>query len=247
MDFLTELAARNLKRPLATPASATAPSPTPLVQPRLPSRFETPQPHGALWATEDAEVEREDRPEDTRRTTQPDAAPAQPRQPIAPNAETAESGRPSPRPTTEPVAPAVQIIERIIHERATATVRVVAEPAETAPPERHRMDVTPAAVQRDADTRPEMRDEQTTERAARQSTLSPVTIHPQPADQMKPSPMAETPATPEPEPPAIHITIGRLEVRAAPDAAKAPRRESAARGNVASLEDILRERDGGGR
>jgi len=113
-------------------------------------------------------------------------------------------------------------------ERRAGEVRALAAPA-------------PVRVSRDQESAPER-----IEKALRAASIDDK----KPAAVLQPSMIANSRPSPRPEPPAaepvIHVTIGRIEVRATP-APKAPARERQAARPPVDLEEYLRQRAGGER
>ena len=81
-------------------------------------------------------------------------------------------------------------------------------------------------------------------------TSTPVVARPRVTTARHVEPAAPTstgpPATPQPEP-TIHVTIGRVEVRAITPVPRVPRRQPAKTGPALSLHDYLKQRSEGGR
>jgi hypothetical protein len=200
MDFLTALASRN----------GLAGGDLPLVQPRTPSRFEPVAPDAGAWLVEtssDVEAAREER----RAPQARDAS--QPITPASASAQTlAPSNTPTPHIETRSINPALRVIERLVHERETHTIRVIErEQLVQTPP-------VPAMMPLDAEahvTSPTPAPVQAAISAMKTSAQPQPVLQPKPPASTKPS---TTPAAPQPEPttqpPDIHITIGRIDVRA---------------------------------
>ncbi len=82
--------------------------------------------------------------------------------------------------------------------------------------------------------------------AAAQRQTRAGALHPQPAPQRRAGRRTE-PVTPtSPSAPAVHVTIGRIEVRAVPEGV-GPRKSAQRQRPALGLEDYLRSRAGGGR
>lgn len=201
-DFLTALASRN---------GLAADEALPAVQPRIPSRFEPASPDAGAWLMESSvEIEAA---RDEHRFAQPRAT--------APTDMPATSATPPPaltpshaqtaRPAQTITHPSLRVIERVVHERETQTIRVV-----------EREQLTEHVPRRDV-----LGDEAAAAPSPTQALAQPATPVPQPQPIQQTSAFVpKPPATPSPstpqtapqpattQPPDVHITIGRIEVRA---------------------------------
>jgi hypothetical protein len=265
-DFLGTLVARSLSAPLALP----------LVQPRLPSRFETEAPAPPAFDEREVEgtprVERE--PPAARADPAPTPATPTPRtrhaadEPRAPTRREARDAHETPLPRTrrrerdeaETLPPRPRRREEPREPSGTRHLRPPA-PALT-PPAASAVtlrDHAPAATPAPATTRHESRtrtvvverervEGRTPEAPAvsRARVVPVVTLAP-PEPRAEPPSRAPSLAAPAEPAPVIQVTIGRIEVRARETRA-APAREPAAAGPLTSLEDYLarRRRQGGG-
>lgn len=260
-DFLGTLVARSLSAPLALP----------VVQPRLPSRFE-PDGVGAGATFAEREVEADPRVarEPVAAHAQPTVAHAAPR----PRPQPAETELPATRREARPFGddaalPRVRSsVERDEGEtprptRPASTPPVVTPaprptprvppneaPVATAPRREAASDATPATP-RQIETRTVVVEREHAERrapkadAARPARVVPVVTLAPPAARSEPTAAVPSPAAAAETAPVIQVTIGRIEVRARET--RAAPRERAAAGPLTSLEDYLaRRRRGGG-
>jgi hypothetical protein len=236
MDFLSSLAARNLNEP-ASGATAGATSSVPVLQPRVPARFEPAVPQRDIPL--DHAGEEDATPAARAADERPDAAqsqqagPATIRNMSAAAQPGALSGAYSRDRDVEPDSRVVRVIERLVRE--TNTIRIVT-PAPSALPGQSMVDTARPDVSASPSSsgRP----------AGREASLVPAV--PRARREESVAPRSQPAALPDAVP-VINVTIGRIEVRAAPPPrpAQAPAQEPASR--VMSLEEILRERNGGGR
>lgn len=232
-DFLTALASRN---------GADAGASLPLLQPRLPSRFEPATPNAGGWfveSTDEAAISGAAQEASQPRAISPTNAPSQPTSPaqhIAPDQPA------SPQIQSSSMNPSLRVIERWMHERETQTIRVVERVQQTAPlsPATNALQEESAATTTQPATPVQPASPATPLQASRQPALEPK------VPPALPKPLAATTEKqPEaaPQMPDVHITIGRIEVRAN---AAANKREPARRASsTPNLERYLNSLSGG--
>lgn len=213
LDFLTALASRN---GLATGEAQPA-----VVQPRIPSRFEPIAPDAGAGLAETAsemDATREERRIVPGREAAPANAPPTPTLTPALNPSPAQPTMPA-QPATHP---ALRVIERVVHAHETQTIRVV-EHAQPTP-----LPTVPAMLH----------DEVTAAPLATAAPAQPAIPAAQPQfAQQASSRVAQPPAAPKPsaaqvakqpkatqQPTDVHISIGRIEVRATVDKKGEPAR-----------------------
>jgi hypothetical protein len=264
MSFLTSLIQRHT--PAAQPAQSPPhalpqPSPLPALQPRLPARFEplapySPSPRNARDSLERDEMEdapatlranggmtRQPPPHnETRATTMTDA----PMQRLAPQVSAIHSALDAGRSTiqpAQPVAPAASndsvsqslAVRALARASADAMARMEAPASHRSPigvtERRTRQPNTPATDQRAIDAR------------AQKPVIRPeVRLAPPAHSTVSERERAEADLPAEP---VVHVTIGRVEVRAVLPGAP-PARPAQTPPRKSSLEDYLRGRKGGG-
>lgn len=211
MDFLTALASRNGL------AAGDAP---PAVQPRIASRFEPVAPDagaGLIESSAETEAARDERHTAQTQAAAPTDTPATSAR-SAPSSTLTPSPTQTARPTPASMHPALRIIERVVHARETQTIRVVerGQLTEHVP----RRDVfggdevagAPSPATAPAQTATPTRQPQPTQPTSAFAPKPPVATKP-------PTPADKPPAA-APQPPDVHISIGRIEVRANPAAMK---------------------------
>jgi hypothetical protein len=225
MTFLARLIERHL---------GDVPSAFPILEPRLPSRFEPAAPAAAPWAGEwDVEVRRDS---ESRVSVAPPSVPA----PTRPRERGERPDGGMPRSGVRPVALGTVAVP--LHD---ATVLApVGAPRATSPA----VDGQPVRPARPA-TAPAVPDAPASDTSAERPAARPPTATP---PSLRPPAPASRAIRAERERaeirggPTIHVTIGRVDVRAVMAPVAAPPRPSAP-SETSSLEDYLRGRAGGRR
>jgi hypothetical protein len=237
MDFLTALASRN------GVANGEAP---PAVQPRIPSRFEPAStgsaPDAGAWLDESsAEIEAA---RDERRTVQGrDTAPAN-----VPSTTTSSPNITSPttqnaRPASPATHPALSVIERVVHARETQTIRIVEREMPMQPA------IAPVMATREESTvmsSPQLVPAQPVTPASQPQPIQPTSVlAPKPPAATKPSTVPTEKPSATPQMPDVHISIGRIEVRAISAAKKGEPRSKPAAPNLERYLNSLSGNSGG--
>lgn len=202
----------------------------PAVRPRLPARFEPLAPAAGAWLPVIAgEAEA---PGEARRTARA-APPAAPDRGAAPAASIRSATAEAPALADALALPALRVIERWTSERETRTIRVVERDAarpSPAPPTPQRA-TSPAEPREVARALPPMGGPR---RMTKPAPPMPAARPPSPARPPLPAQAPHQPALPaEPD---VHITIGRIDVRATPAPAQG---RPAARPSGPSLDRYL--------
>lgn len=237
-DFLTTLAARN---------GLSAGDVPPTVQPRLASRFEPPgsgaaAPADGDWSIVSDQAGAEER--ERRRAPPRESAPPRGVDDRSARMDSSRPARAEPPDTADqPAQAALRSIERWFTERETHTIRVIErEMARPAPaiahPEQAATTAAPSQATRAVHPADGPR------RGVEPARPAP---SPRPPSPVRPSrPLAAPRAAAQPAQPDVHITIGRIDVRAAP--APANGRMPTPRPAAPSLERYLDSLggDGGG-
>ncbi|HEY1425683.1 MAG TPA: hypothetical protein VGF50_03345 [Caulobacteraceae bacterium] len=221
------------------------------VRPRLPARFETSaqDPLVELTVETPATAPTYDQPDRTpaersvETTAAPDAAPPRAGEPAVPRAEPSATPRPPAAQRSAPIAAPAEAHAQVERARPGAeapTARAESDDVHAAAPLSPRVALREPEVAAPAPQRPRAAAENratTLERAPEPPRLIAPRLTPARAETAQPRP------APDREETTVHVSIGRIELRAAQNAPPpAARPREAARSAVMSLEDYLQSR-----